>query len=408
MTSATGLFPFLLSPLLSRSAMGFFLLLFLLCAVLFFKSRGRPILRMVSGLLALVCLVYGVFILFLVFSIGYSNDNGRLTELSGEVVEWSTDGDATLSSFVVQTEEGDRFGVLMTGQTVVLPSDTLSAEDFLRQPPEGVVVSAFSQKGPQTLKAQDGKTLVAYPVYQVAIVGQAVQNVFTLSDGTEIDLIQYGGALFASNIYRLRDGKQLLRELPPSGPENVAVGGVAGFDDLPPAAQEAVSAYYDRRGLLYNVKQQVEAAYQAYRTDPDSPPFHVEQSISPSAASSGVLYFLTSVTMPGGNGSGKELRLGDAFDRETGARLPPLTLFSLPPEQVPEALVSLSKPENDTLHGEMLAAFRPEYLVFFPEHLELNFPRGTLPSQEYDYIAALDYTPQLTALLQSWAIPQDN
>ena len=234
------------------------------------------------------------------------------------------------------------------------------------------------------------------------------RNVFPLSDGTEVDLIQYGSALFASNIYRLRDGKQLLRELPPSGPENVAVGGVAGFDDLPPAAQEAVSAYYDRRGLLYNIKQQVEAAYQAYRTDPDSPPFHVEQSISPSAASSRVLYFLTSVTMPGGNGSGKELRLGDAFDRETGARLPPLTLFSLPPEQVPEALVSLSKPENDTLHTEMLAAFRPEYLVFFPEHLELNFPRGTLPSQEYDYIAALDYTPQLTALLQSWAIPLDN
>ena len=94
--------------------------------------------------------------------------------------------------------------------------------------------------------------------------------------------------------------------------------------------------------------------------------------------------------------------------RETGARLPSLTLFSLPPEQVPEALVSLSKPENGTLHTEMLAAFRPEYLVFFPEHLELNFPRGTLPSQEYDYIAALDYTPQLTALLQSWAIPLDN
>ena len=42
MTSATGLFQLLLSPLLSRSAMAFFLLLFFLCTVLFFKSRGRP------------------------------------------------------------------------------------------------------------------------------------------------------------------------------------------------------------------------------------------------------------------------------------------------------------------------------------------------------------------------------
>ena len=121
---------------------------------------------------------------------------------------------------------------------------------------------------------------------------------------------------------------------------------------------------------------------------------------------------LTAACLPGvaaGADTVARITVADAaFDRETGARLPPLTLFSLPPEQVPEALVSLSKPENDTLHTEMLAAFRPEYLVFFPEHLELNFPRGTLPSQEYDYIAALDYTPQLTALLQSWAIPQDN
>lgn len=134
MTSATGLFQLLLSPLLSRSAMAFFLLLFFLCAVLFFKSRSRPTLHLVSGLLALVCLIYGLFILFLAFAFGHSD--GSLTELSGEVVEWSTDGDTSLSSFVVQTEEGDRFGVLMTGQAIVLPSDTLSAEDFLRQPPE--------------------------------------------------------------------------------------------------------------------------------------------------------------------------------------------------------------------------------------------------------------------------------
>ena len=53
MTSATGLFQLLLSPLLSRSAMAFFLLLFFLCTVLFFKSRGRPTLHLVSGLLAL-------------------------------------------------------------------------------------------------------------------------------------------------------------------------------------------------------------------------------------------------------------------------------------------------------------------------------------------------------------------
>ena len=78
MTSATSLFQLLLSPLLSRSAMVFFLLLFFLCAVLFFKSRSRPSLHLVSGLLALVCLIYGLFILFLAFAFGHSD--GSLTE----------------------------------------------------------------------------------------------------------------------------------------------------------------------------------------------------------------------------------------------------------------------------------------------------------------------------------------
>ena len=299
------------------------------------------------------------------------------------------------------------------------------AEDFLRQPPEGVVVSVFCQRGRQTLTAQDGRTLAAFSADQISIIGQVTQNVFALSDGTEIDLIQYDSSPFASNIYRLRDGKQLLRELPPSGPENVSVGGVASFDDLSPAAQEAVSAYYDRQGLLYDIKQQVETAYQEYRTNPDFRPFYVERTVSPSAASSRVIYFLTTVTLLSNDGSGTELRLGDAFDRETGARLDPLSLFSISPEQVPEALVSLSKPESPTLKAEMIAAFQPDHrvflpkaemiaafqpdhLVFLPDGLEINFPLGTLPSQEYDYIAALDYTPQLTALLQSWAIPLDN
>lgn len=134
----------------------------------------------------------------------------------------------------------------------------------------------------------------------------------------------------------------------------------------------------------------------------------MERTVSPSAASSRVIYFLTTVTLLSNDGSGTELRLGDAFDRETGARLDPLSLFSISPEQVPEALVSLSKPESPTLKAEMIAAFQPDHLVFLPDGLEINFPLGTLPSQEYDYIAALDYTPQLTALLQSWAIPQDN
>ena len=57
------------------------------------------------------------------------------------------------------------------------------------------------------------------------------------------------------------------------------------------------------------------------------------------------------------------------------------------------------------LRDEMKAALRPEYIVLFPQNLEVTFPRGTLLSQEHSYIVSLDYD-ELRAVFQTWAIPK--
>ena len=38
------------------------------------------------------------------------------------------------------------------------------------------------------------------------------------------------------------------------------------------------------------------------------------------------------------------------------------------------------------LLSEMEAAMKPEYIILFPDALEVAFPQGTLPSQEYSYV----------------------
>ena len=43
------------------------------------------------------------------------------------------------------------------------------------------------------------------------------------------------------------------------------------------------------------------------------------------------------------------------------------------------------------LLSEMEAAMKPEYIILFPDALEVAFPQGTLPSQEYSYVA-VSYT----------------
>ncbi len=41
----------------------------------------------------------------------------------------------------------------------------------------------------------------------------------------------------------------------------------------------------------------------------------------------------------------------------------------------------------------------------FPDHLEISYPQGTLPSQEYSYSIGLDYDAELLSVLQPWAVP---
>lgn len=228
-----------------------------------------------------------------------------------------------------------------------------------------------------------------------------------LSDGTNVDVLKDSSSIS----YLLSDGTELLRVENPSGPDNVIVGGTDSFDDLSEAAQTNILTYYSKQGLLYDVNKVLEQAYADYQNTENKEEFTsymLSQEITPSASNERILYFITSVYLPIDSQNGQEIRLGAAFDRETGSHINNWELFSCSEEEAKQTLLDIAQIKNSPLREEMEASFSPEYLTFFMDNLEISFPAGTLPSQENCYILGLDYDKELCQILNDWAIPKQN
>ena len=161
------------------------------------------------------------------------------------------------------------------------------------------------------------------------------EEAYTLSDGTRVDLWQ--NEFQSWRLYKLPDdGAELLREDTPAGPENVAVGGQLDFSSLSKKTKENIRTYYEERGLLYDIPAELEKAYAAYQRCQESgkefSSFRVNQMISPCGANDTVCYYETAVTTSYDVQLANELRLCDAFRRDTGEKIDTMDLFTISQE----------------------------------------------------------------------------
>lgn len=315
------------------------------------------------------------------------------TELYGEVMQAQVEG-GRLSGFVLRTEEGEDVTVSLSENTQILSwIDQVDEETFLAGEAEDTEVTVTGLR--------DG---AGYIAGEIEIIGARREQGITLSDGTAVEI--WDTAFFYTN-YILPDGTELLWENRPSGPQNVHVGGVEGFDQLSAPAREAVASYYAEQGLLYNVEEVLERAYADYRDGgEDFSAYLVEQSVSPSASNERLMYFTTTVFCSIDSGTAEETSLPAVFDRETGEKLDIWSLFAVPEAEARAALLDKMADGSDVPRTELEAAFRPEYIRFYSSGLDVTFPRGTLPSQEYTTGGSFDYE-ELDGLLQPWAIPEE-
>ena len=233
--------------------------------------------------------------------------------LSGEVMEYRTDESGALSALVVKPETGERVGLLLSEESWVWAlTEGITAEEFAAEQPEGVYVSAETSGRAQTITAGDGTEIDAYPVETVKITALRTDTVFPP--------LRRGPGRFVE--------QRLEQVLPPGGRHGASLedgsaevpsGNLQANTDLSEKAKTAISTYYREQGLLYDVPELLETAYQDYLREGDAfDSYHAGQSISQSAVTERVAYFTTAVTLPLDSQEITEVRLSAAFDRETG------------------------------------------------------------------------------------------
>lgn len=328
---------------------------------------------------------------------------GSKDSIYGEVVE------VTPSALILQTNEGKRVAVLLEENTYIWGMDDIDGDNYKAAPHTGIQISFFDKGRAGSVTAADGKQVKAYHADAfIRIEAYLIPDAAVLSDGTILDVWETGS--FDTN-YQTKDGVVLLRESAPNGPENHYVGNLESFDDLSEAAKPHITEFYEKQGTLYDLQAELERAWVEYKADSQSfSPFVVRQDSCPAASSERVFYFRTNLTRTISGNTVQETTLCAAFDRETGANIPLVDLFVCPEKDIVKKLLDLAEkdgsgPADPVVKAEMEAAFQMKYLYFSQDNLWLEFPQGTLPSQEYTYLVSVTFNDECKALLHPWAVP---
>lgn len=331
---------------------------------------------------------------------------GSKGRISGEVVE------ATTSTLILQTNEGKQVAVLLEENTHIIGMDDIDGDNYKAAPHTGVRVS-FSSKGRAgSITTADGEQVKAYHAdHFIQIDACLIPEIAVLSDGTVLDA--WKTDLFGT-IYQTKDGIELLREDAPNGPENHHVGNMESFDDLSEAAKAHVTEFYKKQGKLYDLQSELERAWTAYQADPKAfSSFIVRQETSPAASNEQVFYFTTTLTQTISGNTVQNILLCAAFNRENGDNIPLVDLFVCPKEDIVKELLDIAEkdgsgPADPVVKAEMEAAFQMEYLYFSQDNLYLEFPQGTLPSQESSFFVSVAFNDACKALLHPWAVPNQS
>lgn len=329
---------------------------------------------------------------------------GGNSPIYGEVVE------ATPAALVLETNEGKRVAVLLEENTYIWGTDDIDSDTYKTAPHTGVRVYFFPDSRAGSVAAADGTQIKAYRTgSHIKIDARLLPDAAALSDGTALDVWKS----YDSLTYQIKDGVDLLLEEPPHGPDGHIVVNKEPFDDLNETAKAQIIEFYETQGALYDLQAELDRAHAAYQADPKTfSSFFVKQTSVLAASSEQVIYFITDLTQTVSGNRGQTITLCNAFDRDTGASIPVADLFICPEEDLGKELLDLAEKNGsgpaDPVKAEMEAAFRMEYLNFSPDSLWVEFPQGSLPSQEYPYMVSVPFNDECKALMHSWAVPRQN
>ena len=323
--------------------------------------------------------------------------------LEGEVL--GTVPDAGETSYRIGLESGKQAVIRIGADTLISSwADGFDEGLFRSGGAADVRVSADCSASVGRLTLENGETAKVYSARIVHIGATLLRDVIQLTGGASLDAWEER----SYTIYQTKNGTELLRVHEPTGPQNVYVGGVESLDDADETARDTIIAWYAGRGNLYDLRAELESAYAEWVSTPPTERYFahtVEQTVAPTASNNDLLFFTTSLILPLNGRIAEDRRTGEVFDRHTGAYLSNAALFDCPADELAERLLTLAEVPDARLREEMRQAFQPEYIVVLPDSVTLEFPQGTLPSEEFSYILSLNYDDALLGLMHDWAVP---
>lgn len=212
--------------------------------------------------------------------------------------------------------------------------------------------------------------------------------------------------------YRMEDGTDLLETVNVLSPEEEKDSELSGFDGLGDEAKEKVRIWYQEQGVVYDLTQELEDAYQDYlecqKNGTHFTCHKVSQDVTESAENAEYMVILTAVTTPKklhfDGGSTCNYRTA-VFDRNTGETIDLWSLFTLPERKVKEELAKTCSVEDTTVSEQDVEPVMDQgQILLFQDYLEVWFPYGTWEKQEFDKGFGFEYE-KIEGLLYDWAVP---
>ena len=248
--------------------------------------------------------------------------------LRGRVAEVQRGADGLPSALILDLGDGEQEGVLWDEATqwALPPAAAELSPAEVWEDPLGMEVTVYlsPEAGPGSLTARNGTEFSDAGTADFLTVDEIrLPEFLTLSDGTEAEIwVDFWG----DRSYRLSGGTELLRERPQDMDfPTYYVEGDTPLTALPSALLEGVAAYYQERGDIYDIQEEVERAYQAFRQSEDPEQFSnflVEQRVGWAATAPGVYYFRTTVILPVREQEITEHQFTDAFNIFSGPICP--------------------------------------------------------------------------------------
>ncbi len=177
-------------------------------------------------------------------------------------------------------------------------------------------------------------------------------------------------------------------------------------NQLSPAVQNSINAFYAQGSEEYSVQEYLEKAYAEYTAQEDRSGFrcyYIQQSTSISGMNAGIVYCTTSFLLPIDQEEHEQYDITRAFDRETGALIEGWDLFYGTKDEIVSALLFPSSDcgTDPDAFASLSAEFKPEYVRFDPDQYVITFPKHT----GQNFTMTSPYTEKVRSVLHEWAIP---